>query len=170
MFFETERIKTRYLELSDLPELLMLQQDYEVMKYITGVPMSEAEIIENLNRDINQYSAKDPWISVMAIVSKSTSDFIGTIALYLDEDKKWEVGYRLLPKYWGMGYATEVLVGLINYVAESKTLEAIYGTAIRENIASLKVMEASGMNFVREYFLEEENAFLREYSFSFPLL
>lgn len=163
MIFETGRIKTKYLNLDDLKDLNDLQQDYAVMRYITGKPMPEEEIADTLKRDMEQYESDTPWITVMGIVLKDSGEFLGTIALYLGEEQHWEIGYRILPKYWGMGYAKELVHGLLNYVKTEGKLTSVYGTAVRENIASIRVMEGTEMQFVREYYLEEENVFLREY-------
>ena len=42
------------------------------------------------------------------VVLKATGRLIGFAGLkYLDELREVDVGYRLLPEYWGMGLATE---------------------------------------------------------------
>lgn len=152
MVFETLRLQTRRLDETDLDLLLELQQDAEVMRYITGKPMTEEEVKQNLARDLEQYTVESPWITVMAIVDKTDGAFIGTMALYKDED----MGYRLLPRHWGKGYATECVKGVLDFVRADQKIDYVYGTAVCDNRASVAVLKNAGMELVREYYSEEE--------------
>lgn len=167
MIIETDRIETKYLSSNDLQDLIDLQQDYSVMRYITGKPMETEMIVEELKRDMEQYESDNPWITVMGIVEKSTRAFLGTVALYFSEEKHWEIGYRILPRYWGQGYATEAVLGLLDYVKTKGKPNVVYGAAVRENTASIKVMEHVGMQFTREYYIDAENVFVKEYMYRF---
>lgn len=165
MIIETQRLRTRRLEETDLTQLLELQQNSEVMRYITGRPMTVEEVKQNLARDMEQYTADSPWITVMAITDKASGSFVGTIALYKSQDMHWELGYRLLPVFWGKGYATECVKGVLDFVKVNLKMDCVYGTAACENLASIAVLENAGMTFVRAYYLEEEKTYLEEYKF-----
>lgn len=64
-------------------------------------------------------------------------------------DEGIEVGYHIAKEFTGMGYATEALTELLEYVKIEKKIERVYGICVSENIASQKVLEKCG--FIKEY-------------------
>ncbi|MCQ2478791.1 MAG: GNAT family N-acetyltransferase, partial [Clostridia bacterium] len=59
-------------------------------------------------------------------------------------DDGWEIGYHIAKKYTGKGYASEAVSSFLPVIAEKKALSVIYGISLKENIASIKVMEKCG--------------------------
>ncbi len=55
-----------------------------------------------------------------------------------------ELGYALLPRFWGQGYCTEALESSIDYLFRQGFRTVIAG-AFEENAASIRVMEKCGM-------------------------
>lgn len=167
MLFETKRLITRTQTMGDFTNLVAMQGDSEVMRFITGEPMSEEETLKKLQRDLNQYQEHEPWITVMAVILKETEEFIGTLALYKEENSEWQIGYRFLPEHWGKGYAEEILSGFLKHLTIHSELKKVYATADKRNRASIRVMEKSGMILNREYFLDEEDIWEAEYEYAF---
>lgn len=167
IIFETNRLMTRKLTAEDLPKLITMQSDPEVMRFITGIPMSPAVTEEKLRRDLTQYEEKEPWITVVAVTLKGTNTFIGTLAIYKEEKSEWQIGYRFLTEYWGKGYGVEVLSAFLKNLSAYSTLKEVRGTADKRNNPSIRVMEKAGMRFIREYFLEEEGLWESEYGITF---
>ena len=66
------------------------------------------------------------------------------IPLKIKENYDIEVGYALLPAYHNRGFATEALVGAIEYLRGCGFSRILAG-AFAENAASLRVMEKAGM-------------------------
>lgn len=62
-------------------------------------------------------------------------------------DDTVEVGYALLPRYWGQGYATEALTAAISAFFAQGFQEVLAG-AFEENVASTRVMIKSGMTLI----------------------
>jgi len=58
------------------------------------------------------------------------------------------IGYWLAQDYWGRGYMSEVLRGLVGHVFAATAHDAIYSGAFVGNAASLRVQEKVG--FVRD--------------------
>jgi RimJ/RimL family protein N-acetyltransferase len=74
--------------------------------------------------------------------------FVGWAGLaYLPEFDEIDLGYRFLPKYWGGGYATEVSRAILTYGFNKLELRRIIAIAMKENKASIRVMEKIGMEF-----------------------
>ena len=53
--------------------------------------------------------------------------------------------YSLLPDYWGQGYATEAVRGLIGYAFEELGLHRLEAGVATGNLASIRVLEKAGM-------------------------
>ncbi len=97
-----------------------------------------------------------------AITDKLTGEVIGSIsATNINNRKKYcEVGYTVARKYWNQGIATEVLKELINYLTDSVGFINIRAFHDIRNRASGRVMEKSGMIYVKrkkQFFLNSNN-------------
>jgi RimJ/RimL family protein N-acetyltransferase len=76
--------------------------------------------------------------------------FIGWAGLaYLPEFDEIDIGYRFLPEYWGSGFATEAAHAVLTYGFDHYKIEKIIAIAVKENKASIRVMEKIGMEFVK---------------------
>lgn len=62
-----------------------------------------------------------------------------------------EVGWMLLPAYWGRGYATEAGRAALGYGFETAGLDEIVAFTLPHNRASRGVMERLGMTYDREF-------------------
>ncbi|MBT8283842.1 MAG: GNAT family N-acetyltransferase, partial [Muriicola sp.] len=83
-----------------------------------------------------------------ATVLKSGKQFVGWAGLaYLPEFDEVDLGYRFLPEYWGSGLATEASNAILNYAFDVLKLDKIVAIAMKENKASIRVMEKVGMEF-----------------------
>lgn len=56
-----------------------------------------------------------------------------------------EMGYSLLPPYWGRGFATMIAQWLIDYGFSRLGLQTMRAVCDTRNKASIKVLEKSGM-------------------------
>lgn len=147
IILETDRLILREINLEDTQDMLRLHSIPEVQKY-TGDPLVESEekmaaIIETRIKNYEKYGY-GRWATIL----KNTNQFIGWSGLaYLEEIDEIDVGYRFLPEYWGKGLATEATIAILNYAYEDLKLKKIIALAMKENIASIRVMEKSGMTF-----------------------
>jgi ribosomal-protein-alanine N-acetyltransferase len=87
-----------------------------------------------------------------AIVLAGEKIVIGDIGFHAPPDRDGEVefGYSLLPQYRGHGYATEASRALIAWMFAQPGVRAIRATCDVANIASIRVLEKSGMTRVSE--------------------
>lgn len=153
MIFETERLIVRKLILEDLESFHVMQSNPKVMQFADGdVKSLEAHTIE-LNELMSKYTGTNNDFWIYAIVRKSDSKFVGTVALVKD-GKEDEIGYRFLEEYWGIGYATEICGGLIQY-CKSIGLRKIIGYVVDENSASVKILEKYKFKKVTQFMGKE---------------
>jgi RimJ/RimL family protein N-acetyltransferase len=113
---ETERLRIREMRIEDYDNLYALDSDPEVMKFISnGKPMEAAAVRSVLERILARY---EEWkvYGVWAAELKSSGEFVGWFALKpLPGTSEIEIGYRVLKKNWGEGYATEGAKELLRY-------------------------------------------------------
>lgn len=83
-----------------------------------------------------------------ALIEKASGEFIGQCGLLSQEingQQVLEVGYHILPKYWGKGYATEAAMKFRDYAFESDLCEQLVSIIDTRNVASQRVAEKNGM-------------------------
>ncbi len=144
---ETERLLLREITLDDKEELFKLHSNPEVQKY-TGEPAVKSieEIKKAIRTRISNY--KKYGFGRWATILKSGMQFVGWAGLaYLPEFDEIDLGYRFLPKYWGSGIATEASHAILTYGFDQLELKKIVAIAMKENKASIRVMEKIGMEF-----------------------
>lgn len=147
ILLETERLLLREITLDDKEWLFKLHSDPVVQKY-TGEPVvqSIAEIEKAICTRIKDYEKYGfgRWATVL----KNGMQFVGWAGLaYLPEFDEIDLGYRFLPDYWGSGIATEASQAILTYGFDALKLKKIVAIAMKENKASIKVMEKVGMEF-----------------------
>lgn len=168
-YIETERLLLRDLKMTDLDGLFELDSNPDVHKYLGNKPVkTKAESKKMLESIILQY--KERGIGRWAAIEKTTGDFIGWSGLRLNTEycmngfnKFYDVGYRFIPKYWGKGYATESGKAAVKFAFENLKLPEIYGITEIGNEASHKALLKIGLNYVEDFFFEQEKMNLRWY-------
>ena len=150
LIFVTARCNVRALRWEDEVAFYILESDPEVMRYTSGQEGRARDTIDaDLRHLINLYDVDDNRFFVWAAEDKMEKSFIGTVAVIFNEKKEYELGYRIIQKYWGRGYATELCEGLIHYTLDEMKLSKITAVTCSANIASVKILDRL-MDFVGE--------------------
>ncbi|HYG17006.1 MAG TPA: GNAT family N-acetyltransferase [Bacteroidia bacterium] len=92
-------------------------------------------------------------MGLMALVSKETGLLIGMCGLLtqdIDNKQEIEVGYHVLPKYWGNGYATEAAQFFKKYAFDNAITERLISIIHPENYPSQNVARKNGMGLEKE--------------------
>jgi len=61
-----------------------------------------------------------------------------------------DIGFAVLPTYWGSGYTTEGAVAVLIRGQQEIGLTDIYGITLAHNLRSIRVLEKLGLRFVEE--------------------
>jgi RimJ/RimL family protein N-acetyltransferase len=152
---ETERLTLRQFTPDDADNLVELDGDPEVMRYINGGRPTSREEIEcrELPAFLEYYARSDRY-GFWAAVEKATGDFIGWFHLRPRPDgaaDEPELGYRLRRPAWGKGYATEGSRALIERAFTDLGAQRVWAETLTVNTASRRVMEKSGLKYVRTF-------------------
>ncbi len=155
IIIETERLVLRTFTRYDAPLVYELNLDPDVTRY-TGDPIKDLHHAQQVLEQtiLPQYALYNHgrWaVHVKSGKDPVLSEFIGWCGLKArPERKEIDVGYRFLKKSWGQGYATEAVYGSLTYGFEKLNIERIVGRAMPENIASYRVLEKCGMQYIGE--------------------
>jgi RimJ/RimL family protein N-acetyltransferase len=160
IFAETPRTILREITLDDVEPFFEMDSDPEVHKYLGTRPSENREqVIETINYVRQQYI--NNGIGRWAIVKKSTNRFIGWTGLKLVKDlinnqtNYYDLGYRLIRKYWGQGIATETARASLQYGFDEMKLTEIIATVNCENAASNMVVDKLGFTLCETFYLHE---------------
>lgn len=156
--FTSNRLGFRNWKQSDIDQLLKLNSSKEVMKYFPSIP-NKQQCESFITRMQKLYEEKK--LCYFAVEVIDSEEFIGFIGLSeqtyeADFNPSIDIGWRLLPDFWGKGYATEGAKRCVDYAFNTLKLEKIVSVAPSINIPSITVMERIGMQ--------------KEYTFDHPLL
>lgn len=141
---ETARLRMRAMVVDDAEAFFALNSHPDVMRHtgeppLTSVEQARAAIADYPDFDTVGYGR---WCCVL----KDTDRLIGFCGLkYLDDLEEVDVGYRLLPEYWGKGLATEACAATLTYGFDEVGLSRIIALVLPENPASIRVLEKVGM-------------------------
>jgi ribosomal-protein-alanine N-acetyltransferase len=167
MIFQTTRLHIRQLRPNDIAAFHEMQGNANVMRYTTKHAHTLEEDKSELHRLIEGYSKPANTFWVWAIERKSDQAFVGTCALILNEDNEYEIGFRFLEKYWGLGYGTEVANGLVAHARSLPEVQGLVAYVYSDNVGSVKVLDRSPLLFEREFYNETEKCMDRVYRISF---
>ncbi len=145
-WLQTLRLDFREFVASDIEDLVRLDSDPRVLKYINGgKPMARADAEASMRR-VLPYYALYPGLGVWRAERRDNKDFVGWYCLkYCPPTTDVEVGYRLLHKHWGHGYATEGARALVDFAFDDLGLKRIIGVTDPGNRASEHVLLKSGL-------------------------
>ncbi|MCM6773444.1 GNAT family N-acetyltransferase [Nocardia sp. CDC159] len=155
VFLETDRLMLRRFTAADVDNLVQLDSDPAVMRYLTGEPTPRAEITDEvLPRILRDY--RHGPLGRFAAVERATGAFVGWLALQPPGDgnvTEVELGYRLMASVWGRGYATEGARALIRAGFTDHGVQRVWAQTMAVNRASRRVLEKVGLGYVRTFHL-----------------
>lgn len=147
---ETDRIILREMVLDDKYAMFELDADPEVHTYLWKNPIKRLDEAEAMIEMIRaQYVSNG--IGRWAIIDKESNEFVGWGGLKLitkpvnNHIDFYDVGYRLLRRFWGKGYATESAIESVAYAFESLNAPAVYGMTHPGNNASRNALQKAGL-------------------------
>lgn len=158
-FIETGRLILREILPTDIKGMFELETDEEVHRFLGNNPVStKEEIVDVINFIRKQYV--DKGIGRWAIIDKRTNDFIGWAGLKLITDLTnkhkdyYDLGYRLIKRYWGRGIATEAAMASLDYAFNTLNTDKVFAMADCNNEASNKILKKVGLNFIEQFELD----------------
>lgn len=150
IILETERLYLRELNVNDAEHFYLLNLDKDVMKYTGEEAFENIEKAKDFLRNYDHYEKYG--FGRWAVINKGNSEFLGWCGLKFTEKlNEYDIGFRFFKKYWNKGYATESSKACLSYGRNELKMCEILGRAMKENKASIKVLEKIGLEYVKEF-------------------
>ena len=83
-----------------------------------------------------------------ALVHKGDNRVIGFTGMkFIPEEGMPDLGYRMLPKYWGNGLGFEAASATLDHARDHLKLKDIFADVLPDNLASCRILEKLGFQF-----------------------
>ncbi|MEH1101651.1 GNAT family N-acetyltransferase [Micromonospora sp. CPCC 205561] len=155
VFLSTDRLVLREFTAEDAGLLVELDGDPAVMRHLSGGRPTPPEAVRErvLPRILGHYR-RPPGLGWWAAQDRTGGAFLGWFEFRPTRDgdaREVELGYRLRRGAWGRGLATEGCRALIGKGFTELGVERVTANTMAVNAASRRVMEKSGLRYVRTY-------------------
>lgn len=129
----------------------LLVNNEKVMEQITQRAIQYNEALSDFDRVLTSNS-KDNNFGTFKIYDSRTNEYIGLAKLEIkDEDPPVaELGYMLLPQYWGQGIGSQVCEKLVIMAKSSKFIHSVFAVIDPKNLASKRILLKTGFQY-REF-------------------
>lgn len=146
---ESERLLYRIFVKEDAPDYYSYAKDPEVTRHLLWEPHPSLSYTEGcIDRILAAY--RRGGFFDFALIEKATGRMIGTCGMTSihPESAGGEIGYVLAREYWHRGFATEAAATVLAFAFCELGLDLVTARFLKENVASLAVMEKLGMRFL----------------------
>lgn len=147
---ETQRTFLRLIREDDLELVAQLHSDPDVRKFFPDGIQNREQTKLRIQQFMRFYEEKG--LPCFVISDKETNEFIGRCGFGPIEAGEIEVGYLIVRKLWGMGYASEALKALLEWGKININSDYIIAFTPLEHKASQRVMEKCGMEYYKDDF------------------
>ena len=147
MVHSTERLILRPIGDGDFEHVFIGLSDPEVIRYYGVRYHSRKTALEQMQwfADLVANRTGIWW----ALCTAEHKTFIGAAGLNnLDRTNgKAEIGFWLLPNYWGKGYASEAIGAIVAHAFEAMSLHRLEAHVETENVRSRRTLEKTGFQY-----------------------
>lgn len=145
---ESERLITKFLTPEYSTQWAEFFKDREALEYLPdpGFPSAIERSKDWINKQLTRYSNR--YFGLQALHNKKTGEFIGQCGLLfqiIDNEWEVEVGYHILKKYWGQGYAPEAAKLFIEFAFKNNLSNNIISIINIANSRSQRVAHKNGL-------------------------
>jgi RimJ/RimL family protein N-acetyltransferase len=155
VFLETQRLVRRRFTADDAGNLVELDADPGVMRFVPGGgPTSRDEIEQEVLPAFAGYYQRYEGFGFWAVTAKATGEFLGWFHFRPGAGAgpgEVGLGYRLRGPAWGNGHATEGSRALIRKGFTELGVQRVVAEAMAVSQASRRVMEKAGLELVQAF-------------------
>jgi RimJ/RimL family protein N-acetyltransferase len=146
--YRTQRLLLRPCATSDIPSMIELHQDPDVMRFIGDVEIDPDAVAEELDAWIRQPCAEGlGYWTVCPLDDRCW--YLGWIMLLPldDEGPEIEIAWRFARAAWGHGFASEAASRILRHGFDVVGLDEIVAVVDPANRASIRLAERIGMKY-----------------------
>ena len=151
---ETELLILRQIKTEDIDGIFKFNSDVHSLKYIARDPYKKREEAEDRVKFFDKMykEKKAVW---WTFTQKKSDVLIGYGGIFeIDKtNNRAEIGYGLLPEFWGKGFISEAMNAMVDFGLNKLQVHKLYAIVDPKNVASIKILEKN--DFQREGILHE---------------
>ena len=152
---------------ADVEDFVAMNANEEVMRYIRPAKTRE-DAIAFLHENLELYQSK-PGYGRWAAIDKALGSFAGSFAVFpLQYTQYIQIGYLLMPPWWGKGLAYEMLQEGLRYCRATLDLKEVVAVTRQLNHASKHILRKSG--FVEDGLHYEDGVYDNLFRYDFTNL
>lgn len=145
---ETGRLYTRFLQHDDYLAWAEFFRDGEASRFLPfyGTHVPEERALHWVEKQMARH--RDQTYGLQMLLDKETHEPVGQCGLLLqhvNDVPELEVGYHILKKHWGKGYAPEAAQMFRDYGFENTSVDSIVSIIDINNVKSQRVAAKNGM-------------------------
>lgn len=149
---ETPRLLMREFALSDAQAVYEFSSDPEVCRWTGDELICTLADAENIIRNTWLAEYKKYGYARYALIHKADDKVIGFSGIKFEPSLNApDIGYRMLPQYWGKGLGLEAAQATLDYAYKVLKLEKVVAEAVVENVASNRILQKIGLKLVDTY-------------------
>ena len=165
---ETERVILRRFVMEDAEDVLEFNSNPEVIRYTGDRLLHTLDEAKDCITNVWLNDYEKYGYGRFAVWYKPDNRVIGFAGLkYLPEFGETDIGYRILPEYWGKGITSEMAPPLLKYGFEELGLKRIIGLTMIANEASSRVLQKCGLKFYQQAPYLDEPELVNWYAIDF---
>ncbi len=145
---ETTRMILRLIQKNDLDQVAKLHADPDVRRFFPDGIQNREQTKKRIKEFMTFYQEKG--LPCFVMFDKVSKEFLGRCGFGPIKTGEIEVGYLIVRKFWGMGYASEALHALLNWSKQHIDTDYIVAFAPLKHGASHRVMEKCGMKYYKD--------------------
>jgi len=120
----TERLLLRAFRADDVEPYLALCADAEVMRYLSGEPLSPEDAWRQLAMFIGHWTLRG--FGSWAVEERASGLFVGRIGLHCPEGwPERELGFAMARRFWGRGLASEGCAAALEHARRALRFETV---------------------------------------------
>lgn len=149
---DSERLTYRPIVQDDFEQWLPFFKNQDAIKHYLFPSLSLEELCQQwFDRQFLRYTNQTGGFN--ALINKKTGALVGHCGLLLqtiDGLEELEIGYALLPDFWGMGYASEAAKHCKTLAFEHHWAESLISIITPQNTPSKNVALSNGLKFEKK--------------------
>ena len=150
--FKTKRLQLREASIQDAPFIMKLVSE---PAWHENISTNSINTLEKASEYIEQKMMamyKDFGFGLWVIEKLEDSTPVGICGLLQRETLPGiDIGYALLEKYWGNGYAFEATNGCLDYAKNKLNADKVLAITKKENLRSVNLLEKTGFKYESDF-------------------
>ena len=155
---ETDRLILRELDHDDAPFILKLVNE---PSWLENIGDKNVHNLEDAQRYLDEgplKSYQENGFGLYLAELKLKKYPVGLCGLVKREGLDHpDIGYALLPDFWGAGLASEAARATLQYAQDKLGIDQVLGVTSMDNASSMRVLEKIGLRYDREVILPQQD-------------